>query len=273
MSRESQLNAEKKESLVDKVIRGEEDAELRLKEIADLKAQLQASEDGAEKASVEKDVSESSASESVAELLEQNRRLREELDKRKDTNKFVFLECQSKGQVWLPAPESRTGMLADKEKGRMLKGDKDFAVIPAYWMLDFIAHEHPGLENGELVLNNDRGREINPDLEFIDYVLPSHFIDVSVKNVDIEKMAKKADNEIYDFIKKRKDKRPLLGRTKGVVDALIASEESKEESKRDETYIAFLTSVSLHIDETLNPNREEKNRDNKKREEVILKTV
>lgn len=259
MSRKSQLNALKKEELVGNIIDLEETVNGLLKRV--------------ESGSVEKDVQSSVESASTQELLEQNRMLREELDRKKETDKFVFIECQSKGRVWLPSPESRSGAVGDREKGRMLRGDKDFAVIPAYWMLDFIANKNPALRDGELVINNSRGRALNPNVEFVDFELPEDFLAASVKTIDIESIVKKADNTIYDFIKKHKKERHILGRTKGIVDALVAKEEGKDEKKQDESLLSFLISVSLHIDEILSPNREEEFREKKRQEELLLKTV
>ncbi len=259
MSRKSQLNALKKDELVGNIM----DLETKVNELS---KQVKTG-------SIEKDVQTSSEAASMQELLEQNRRLREELDRKKETDKFVFIECQSKGRIWLPAPESRSGSPADREKGRMLKGNKDFAVIPAYWMLDFIANENPALKDGEIVINNSRGRALNPNVEFVDFDLPDVLLASAVKTVDIERLVKKADNGIYDFIKANKNSRNILGRTKGIVDEFTDKETSKDEDKQDESLISFLTSVSLHIDEILSPNREAEGLAKKREEELLLKTV
>lgn len=259
MSRKSQLNALKKDELVGNIM----DLETKIDELSKK----------VETGSIEKDVQTSTEAASMQELLEQNRRLREELDRKKETDKFVFLECQSKGRIWLPAPESRSGSPADREKGRMLKGNKDFAVIPAYWMLDFIANENPALRDGEIVINNSRGRALNPNVEFVDFEMPDSFIAAAVKTLDIEAIVKKADNNIYDFIKAHKSERHILGRTKGIVDEATAKEEAKDEKNQDESLISFLTSVSLHIDEILNPNKEAEGQAKKREEEILLKTV
>ena len=259
MSKESQLNALKKEELVQKLV----EADLREKELlknSDVKV-------------AEKDVQASSDSVSMLEILEQNRNLREQLDRKKQTDKFVFLECQSKGRVWLPAPESRSGALEDREKGRMLKGDKDFAVVPAYWMIDFISRRTESLVRGDIVINNSRGRELNPNIEFVDFDLPNDFFISGVKNIEIENIVKKGDNTIYEFVKKHKNNVALLGRSKGVVDAVTAQEENKPEGKRNDALISFLTGVSIHIDEILSPNKEAEFTEAKKREEILLKTV
>ncbi len=259
MSRKSQLNTLKKEELVGNVL----NLETKIEELSDkVDAGL-----------VKQDVKSSVESASMQELLEQNRMLRDELDRKKETDKFVFVECQSKGRVWLASPESRSGDPKDREKGRMLKGDKDFAVIPAYWMLDFIAHRIDALRDGEIVINNSRGRALNPNVEFVDFDLPDDFLASAIKTVDIEKIVRKADNSIYDFIKAHKAERPILGRTKGIVDSFTAKEESKKEESQDESLISFFTSVSLHIDELLSPNREAEYAEKKREQELLLKTV
>ena len=248
MSRKSQLNALKKDELVGNIM----DLETKIDELSKK----------VETGSIEKDVQTSTEAASM-----------QELDRKKETDKFVFLECQSKGRIWLPAPESRSGSPADREKGRMLRGNKDFAVIPAYWMLDFIANENPALRDGEIVINNSRGRALNPNVEFVDFEMPDSFIAAAVKTLDIEAIVKKADNNIYDFIKAHKSERHILGRTKGIVDEATAKEEAKDEKNQDESLISFLTSVSLHIDEILNPNKEAEGQAKKREEEILLKTV
>jgi len=259
MSRKSQLNTLKKDELVGSII--------------DLETQISELSKKVEAGSIEKDVQTSVESASMQELLEQNRRLREELDRKKESDKFVFIECQSKGRVWLPAPESRSGDPVDREKGRMLKGNKAFAVIPAYWMLDFIANENPALKDGEIIINNSRGRALNPNVVFVDFDLPDEFLAASINTVDIERLVKKADNGIYDFIKAHKTERNILSRARGVVDEATTKEEEKDEKKQDQTLISFLTSVSIHIDEILNPNREAEGAARKREEEILLKTV
>jgi hypothetical protein len=256
MSRQSQLGALKKDELIKKLLEVEE-------KLADKPAEAESDFDPNK---------ESATAESMTELLRQNKELRERVDKMKETDKFVFVRCQSKGRVWLPAPESRNNPL-ESGRGRMLVGDKDFAIIPAYWMVDLLAHEHDAFVNGEVVIDNEYGRSMNPAITFVDFDLPKTYIDASIKNEEIEKIVKRADNTIYEFLKKYSDKRYVLGRVKGIVDAFVEKEESKKEEARNTAFISFLQAVSIHIDETLSPDREEETRKRKEREEIIFKTV
>jgi len=260
MSRESQLKAEKKDVLIQKLLEAEE-------KLAEKKSDFpkEAEPDFNPK-------KESATAESLTELLRQNKELKAQIDKMKETDKFVFVKCQSKGKVWLPAPESRNNP-EESNKGRMLIGDKDFAIIPAYWMVDLLAHNHSGFANGEVVIDNERGRAMNPSITFVDFDLPKPYIDASVKNEDIENIVKRADNTIYEFLKKYANQRYILGRVKGIVDSFVEKEESKKEEARNTAFISFLQAVSIHIDETLSPDREQETRKRKEREEIIFKTV
>lgn len=188
----------------------------------------------------------------ISNLIAQIKTLQDELKIARETEKFVAIENLSLGRVWLYAPESKSGRIEDREKGRLLKQPEEIAIVPSYWMAQFIADRAPAFIMGEARLNNNRGRKLSPHLVFEDYDLPEEFLDAIVSVGDIEKAISGSSEDFYDFVEKYREKLYVLNRVYGVVDrkAYAAKEKSKEKSVLD----GFVT----YLEEIIHPTVEEK---------------
>jgi hypothetical protein len=180
----------------------------------------------------------------VQNLIAEINRLQEELKVARESEKFVAIENLSLGRVWLYAPESKTGREEDKSKGRLLKQPNELAIVPSYWMATFIADRAPAFKEGELRLNNERGKKIAPHLTFEDFDLPEEFLDAAVPNDDLEKAIHGKNGEFYDLVEKYKNNVSVLNRVYGLVDraAYGAPEKSKEKSIL-EGYVSYLDEI------------------------------
>jgi hypothetical protein len=182
----------------------------------------------------------------ISDLISEINRLKNDLKVARETEKFVAIENLSLGRVWLYAPESKSGRPEDRSKGRLLKQPEELAIVPSYWMATYIADRAPAFSMGEIRLNNERGRDLSPNLIFEDFDLPAEFKDAAVPNEEIYKAISGSAEDFYDFVDKYKDKKYILSRAFGVIDreAYGAKEKSKEKSILD-GYVTFLGEI-LH---------------------------
>jgi hypothetical protein len=180
-------------------------------------------------------------------LLQRIADLEEQLGKAKQTEKFVGVELISMGRVWLPAPESRSGRPEDANKGRLMKKQGEIALIPTYWMLDYIANDISCFRWGEVRINNERAKAISPQLNIIDIDIPEKWLENSLTEEEILLLALDRKVDFYDVIAKHKEKYYLLSRIQGVLEAKM------DTVPRESPIIPLLTGYSDHIDTILNP--------------------
>lgn len=190
----------------------------------------------------------------IQNLINEINRLQAELKVARATEKFVAIEKLSLGNVWLYAPESKSGRPEDREKGRLLKQPNELAIVPSYWMATFIADRAPAFTMGELRVNNEKGKRLAPHLTFEDFDLPEEFLDAAVPNDEIEKAIAGQSGEFYDLVEKYRENRHVLNRAYGLVDraAHEAPEKTKEKSIL-EGYVSYLDEI---IHPTVEPEEE-----------------
>ncbi len=222
------------------------------------KADLQKKVDELEKMLKEESVVPNSESDSpvpsddeIHTLLKENRRLAEELDKAKQTDKFVAIECISKGRVWLPDPASRNGEPSDRNKGRLLKKYGELTLIPLHWMTDFVANQLTPFLRGELRVNNERARKLNPHITIVDIELPESFTRNAVTEDEVIAIAKGGSDGFHEFVSKYEKYPYVLARAQGIID----DQSSKVKDKSN--YKIMLDGFSDHLDEVLHPKKEE----------------
>lgn len=192
----------------------------------------------------------------VTNLISEINRLKDELKVARETEKFVAIENLSLGRVWLYAPESKSGRPEDASKGRLLKQTDELAIVPAYWMAQYINDRAPAFSMGELMLNNERGRLISPNLIFEDFDLPAEFKEAAVPNKEITKAISGSAEDFYDFVDKYREQPFILSRAFGVIDRIAYAAKDKTTKKSIlEGYVSFLDEI-LHpapveeVDET-----------------------
>ena len=231
----SDLKKMKKDELVDVITKSQET-------IADLEDKL---------AAIKVEDSPEDTNAKISNLVATIGRLEGELDTARSTSKFVAIENLSLGRVWLYAPESKSGRPEDREKGRLLKQTGELAIVPSYWMAQYLADRSPSFLMGETRLNNERGRELSPHLVFEDYDLPEEITGSVVPNEDIADAINGTVEEFYDFIETYREKPFILNRIYGVVDR--AAHAAPEKSQRK----SILDGHVSYIDEIIHPMVEE----------------
>jgi len=182
----------------------------------------------------------------VTNLISEINRLKEELKVARETDRFVAIENLSLGRVWLYAPESKSGRPEDRDKGRLLKQTDELAIVPAYWMTQYINDRAPAFLMGEIRINNERGRGLSPSLIFEDFDLPAEFEEAAVPNQEIKDSINGSAEDFYDFVDKYKEKKYILSRAFGIIDreAHAAAEKTTRKSIL-EGYVSFLDEI-LH---------------------------
>jgi hypothetical protein len=197
-------------------------------------------------ASIKVEDSPQDTSAKVSNLVNEIHRLQDELKKARETEKFVAIENLSLGRVWLYAPESKSGRPEDANKGRLLKQTGEIAIVPSYWMVTYIADRAPAFSMGEIRINNEKGRDLSPNLMFEDFDLPPEFEDAVVPNEEINKAISGSAENFYDFVDKYRKQPFILSRAFGIIDreAFAAKEKSTRKSIL-EGYVSFLDEV-LH---------------------------
>jgi len=186
-------------------------------------------------------------SQSMQDLIDRNRQLSEDLARARQTEKFVGIENLSKGRVWLPAPESRSGRKEDANKGRLLKKTGELVLVPVHWMLDYVANRTSCFRWGEVRVNNERARGLNPQLNIVDIDLPEEFILNSMPPSEIVRIAYSGSEGFFKFVDKFNDRPYVLSRAQGIL-----NDEIKKHPAESSAYILLLSFVD-HIDEVLNP--------------------
>lgn len=155
-------------------------------------------------------------SDQLKHLISENNKLREQLKKSRDSEKFVGIKSLSKGTVWLPSPESESGNFADRQKGRMLKPNQS-TIIPASWAVWLIETDNLAFRMGDLMFDNDSARKISPNVEFADLDVPKHFLTNVLTSQHIHKQFITSAEKGYQLIEKYKSTRFILERIYGVV--------------------------------------------------------
>jgi hypothetical protein len=180
-------------------------------------------------------------------LLNRIEDLENQLAKAKQTEKFVGVENLSKGKVWLPAPESRSGRKEDMNMGRFLKKQGEIVLIPAYWLMDYIANDANSFKWGDVRVNNKKARSISPALNIVDIDIPDSWEINSITEDEILSKSLNRSFDFYNFINEYKDKPFVLNRINGVLEEKI--------NKEPETsaVIPLLGGYTDYIDKILNP--------------------
>ena len=231
MSSKTRLNQLKKEDLVNTVL----NLEKQVREIG-------------------KSGSDEKLSEQLDTLLKENKRLQGELESAKKSESFVAIELLSQGKVWLPSPESRSGRPEDANKGYLLRKTGEIALIPSYWMIDYIANRNPAFIMGDVRINNEKGKRLSPGADFTELDIPKEFLEGAVPPEDILANVRKGGDDLHIFIKKYEDKPFVLAKIMSVVDGVMADLDDKDPKKQS------LTSLSEHIDRLINPDTTEDNK-------------
>jgi len=190
-------------------------------------------------------------------LMAENKRLKEENKKVGDKEKFVGIKSLSKGLVWLPSPESRSGSVGDREKGRMLNPG-EVVVVPALWALDYIANKNVTFTIGDAVIDNAAGKKIAPDVQFADIQIPDEFYEYVVTLEEIEEAVEKGTDAAFSLIDQYKDKLYILhkiyanvvGKMQDFNDRIedMPKQMRMEEEDKFATQYAKLDTISQYID-------------------------
>jgi len=157
----------------------------------------------------------------LGQLIEENKELRKRLEDKK-TEKFVGIRSVTGANVWLPAPESKTGDPATRNMGRMLKAGKT-TIVPSYWVVDWIASNYLGLKLGDVVIDNEQAKKISPNVEFDDIDIPEDFYLFEYTAEQIREMAKNNVKALVSYVNKNKKNVPLLNQVRGI----LADEQTK----------------------------------------------
>jgi len=181
-------------------------------------------------------------------LLKENTRLRGDLERAKTSDSFVGIESLTQDRVWLPSPESRSGRPEDVNKGYLLKKYGEIVPVPAYWIVDMISNKNPALLHGDIRINNELARQINPSLNFIDVEMPDEFKGGLITKKEIAEILKKGDQAFYTFIKKFEKDPFVLSR----ISAFVLEEREKLDEK-DPVYRGY-SSIIQYLDDKAAPN-------------------
>jgi len=231
MSSKTQLNQMKKNDLVNVVLSLQE----QIREIG-------------------KDDSYKKLSKQLEIVLAENQKLHEELESAKKSEKFVAVELLSQGNVWLPSPESKSGRPEDANKGYLLKKTGQIAIIPAYWMIEYVANRNPSFLMGDVRINNEVGKKLNPNIEFVELDIPEEFYEDSIPLEDIVANVRKGGEDLQRFINRFKDKPFVLARIMNVIDEILGDYSDEDPQK------VALIPISENLNRILNPDTSKENK-------------
>lgn len=156
----------------------------------------------------------------LSQLIAENKELKEKLAESESKDNYVGIRSVTKAKVWLPSPESKSGDPSKKNYGKLLKPGMA-TVVPSYWVVDWITSNFLGLKMGDVIIDNEAGKRISPNIHFIDIDVPKNFYIFKYDVEEIKKMLIANSSDLHIYINKNKDNGLVLNYIYSIVKSVI----------------------------------------------------
>ena len=179
----------------------------------------------------------------LAQLLEENKQLKEKLAESESKDNYVGIRSVTKAKVWLPSPESKTDP-TKKNYGKLLKPGMA-TVVPSYWVVDWITSGYLGLKMGDIIIDNEAGKRISPNVHFIDIKVPKDFYIFEYNAEEIKNMLFSDPAKLHSYINSNKNNTLVLNYIYSIVKSVIG------DMKQDDEHYYDVESIIVKIENKL----------------------